>query len=113
MNAQLVPDSSRNIPPGFSSHSQITITRVTAVDTTAAGDTFVGYLAAGLASGASVREAVAAGGVEDLGASTLLAVHGLDDGLDAYQGLVVDGAWSTSGYPDMRPWRGPVGWLED
>lgn len=26
-------------------------------------------------------------------------------------GLVVDGAWSTSGYPDMRPWRGPVDWL--
>jgi meso-butanediol dehydrogenase / (S,S)-butanediol dehydrogenase / diacetyl reductase len=24
--------------------------------------------------------------------------------------MVVDGAWSVSGYPDMRPFRGPVGW---
>jgi meso-butanediol dehydrogenase/(S,S)-butanediol dehydrogenase/diacetyl reductase len=24
--------------------------------------------------------------------------------------LVVDGAWSTSGYPDMRPFRGPQTW---
>jgi meso-butanediol dehydrogenase / (S,S)-butanediol dehydrogenase / diacetyl reductase len=24
--------------------------------------------------------------------------------------LLVDGAWSISGYPDMRPFRGPIGW---
>ena len=24
--------------------------------------------------------------------------------------LVVDGAWATSGYPDMRPFRGPIQW---
>jgi meso-butanediol dehydrogenase / (S,S)-butanediol dehydrogenase / diacetyl reductase len=24
--------------------------------------------------------------------------------------LLVDGAWAVSGYPDMRPFRGPVGW---
>jgi len=27
--------------------------------------------------------------------------------------LLVDGAWAVSGYPDMRPFRGPVRWLED
>jgi NAD(P)-dependent dehydrogenase (short-subunit alcohol dehydrogenase family) len=26
--------------------------------------------------------------------------------------LVVDGAWSVSGYPDMRPFRGPMKWNE-
>ena len=25
-------------------------------------------------------------------------------------GLLVDGAWAVSGYPDMRPFRGPIGW---
>ena len=25
-------------------------------------------------------------------------------------GLLVDGAWAVSGYPDMRPFRGPVKW---
>ena len=25
-------------------------------------------------------------------------------------GLLVDGAWAVSGYPDMRPFRGPVRW---
>jgi meso-butanediol dehydrogenase/(S,S)-butanediol dehydrogenase/diacetyl reductase len=24
--------------------------------------------------------------------------------------LLVDGAWAVSGYPDMRPFRGPIGW---
>jgi NAD(P)-dependent dehydrogenase (short-subunit alcohol dehydrogenase family) len=24
--------------------------------------------------------------------------------------LLVDGAWALSGYPDMRPFRGPIGW---
>ena len=24
--------------------------------------------------------------------------------------LWVDGAWAVSGYPDMRPFRGPVKW---
>ena len=24
--------------------------------------------------------------------------------------LLVDGAWAVSGYPDMRPFRGPMGW---
>ena len=24
--------------------------------------------------------------------------------------LIVDGAWATSGYPDMRPFRGPIQW---
>jgi meso-butanediol dehydrogenase / (S,S)-butanediol dehydrogenase / diacetyl reductase len=24
--------------------------------------------------------------------------------------LLVDGAWAVSGYPDMRPFRGPVAW---
>ncbi|MFP6697517.1 MAG: SDR family oxidoreductase, partial [Alphaproteobacteria bacterium] len=24
--------------------------------------------------------------------------------------LIVDGAWATSGYPDMRPFRGPIKW---
>jgi meso-butanediol dehydrogenase / (S,S)-butanediol dehydrogenase / diacetyl reductase len=26
--------------------------------------------------------------------------------------LLVDGAWAVSGYPDMRPFRGPIGWNE-
>ena len=26
--------------------------------------------------------------------------------------LLVDGAWAVSGYPDMRPFRGPIGWTQ-
>jgi NAD(P)-dependent dehydrogenase (short-subunit alcohol dehydrogenase family) len=26
--------------------------------------------------------------------------------------LLVDGAWAVSTYPDMRPFRGPIGWSE-
>lgn len=35
-----------------------------------------------------------------------------DAGYVSGAGLLVDGAWAVSGYPDMRPWRGPVQWTD-
>ncbi len=43
-------------------------------------------------------------------AGPALFLASADAGYVSGASLLVDGAWAVSGYPDMRPFRGPVAW---
>ena len=46
---------------------------------------------------------------EEIAAPALFLASG-DASYVSGASLLVDGAWAVSGYPDMRPFRGPMRW---